>query len=115
MLLIRGQKRIMANVGIVRSWSIDEFKRMKGTPKLGSFQAVDQETGEMRNFKSVVFVDSTNPDPQTNKCFVGFSSNLGELTPAQYKAMRNELQVVELESGSYKLCKQGSGAWEDLE
>ena len=49
----------MANVGIVRSWTLDEFRRMKGTPKLGSFQAVDKETGEMRNFKSVVFVDNT--------------------------------------------------------
>ena len=105
----------MADVGIVRSWTLDEFRKMKGTPKLGSFQAVDKETGEMRNFKSVVFVDNTNPDPQTNKCFVGFSSNLGELTPAQYKAMRSELQVVELESGSFKLCKQGADAWIDLE
>lgn len=105
----------MANVGIVRSWTLEEFRRMKGTPKLGSFQAVDKETGEMRNFKSVVFVDSANPDPQTNKCFVGFSSNLGELTPAQYKAMKNELQVVELESGSFKLCKQGADSWVDLD
>lgn len=98
----------MANVGIKQGWSLMAFasgKRMQ----VGSF--VNQETGEA--FKSCVFTDNATG----NRCFVAFSSNLGELTPAQISAMKNELQVVELNSGNFSLCKQGSGgaAWEDVE
>lgn len=96
----------MANVGIKQGWSLMAFasgKRMQ----VGSF--VNQETGEA--FKSCVFTDKTTG----NRCFVAFSSNLGELTPAQISAMKNELQVVELNSGNYSLCKQGQGNWEDVE
>lgn len=95
----------MANVGIKQSWSLMAFangKRMQ----VGSF--VNSETGEQ--FKSCIFTDSTG-----DKCFVAFSSNLGELTPAQISAMKNELQVVELNSGNFSLCKQGQGNWEDVE
>lgn len=96
----------MANVGIKQGWSLMAFasgKRMQ----VGSF--VNQDTGEA--FKSCVFTDKTTG----NRCFVAFSSNLGELTPAQISAMKNELQVVELNSGNYSLCKQGQGNWEDVE
>lgn len=96
----------MANVGIKQGWSLMTFasgKRMQ----VGSF--VNQDTGEA--FKSCVFTDKTTG----NRCFVAFSSNLGELTPAQISAMKNELQVVELNSGNYSLCKQGQGNWEDVE
>lgn len=96
----------MANVGIKQGWSLMAFasgKRMQ----VGSF--VNQETGEA--FKSCVFTDKTTG----NRCFVAFSSHLGELTPAQISAMKNELQVVELNSGNYSLCKQGQGNWEDVE
>ena len=97
----------MANVGIKQGWSLMAFasgKRMQ----VGSF--VNQETGEA--FKSCVFTDKATG----NRCFVAFSSTLGELTPAQISAMKNELLVVELNSGNFSLCKQGSGgAWEDVE
>jgi hypothetical protein len=45
---------------------------------------------------------------------VNFSSNLGELTPQQIASMKDELQVVQLTSGTYKLCKTGS-TWEDVD
>jgi hypothetical protein len=48
--------------------------------------------------------------------FVRFSQNLGELTPAEIKGMASSLQVVQLESGNYTLCKQGEGStWEDVD
>lgn len=96
----------MANIGIKQSWSLMAFasgKRMQ----VGSF--VNSETGEQ--FKSCIFTDKTT----TERCFVAFSSNLGELTPAQISAMKHELQVVELNSGNFSLCKQGQGNWEDVE
>lgn len=93
------------NVGIKNSWSLLAFARMKGKMQVGSF--VNGETGE--TFKSAIF---TNPDG--DRCFVAFSSKLGELTPAQIAGQKDKLQVVELESGNYSLCRQGENSWEDV-
>jgi hypothetical protein len=95
----------MANVGIKDSWTLMAFARMKGKMQVGNF--ANSETGE--TFKSCVF---TNTDGE--RCFVSFSSNLGELTPSQISAQKNDLQVVELVTGNYKLCKQGENNWEDV-
>lgn len=96
----------MANVGIKQSWSLMAFASGKKM-QVGSF--VNSETGEQ--FKSCIFTEKSTGD----RCFVAFSSNLGELTPAQISAMKHELQVVELDSGNFSLCKQGQGNWEDVE
>ena len=93
------------NVGIKNSWSLLAFARMKGKMQVGSF--VNQETGEA--FKSTIFTDN-----EGNRCFVAFSSKMGELTPAQIAAQKDKLQVVELESGNYSLCRVGENAWEDV-
>ena len=94
------------NVGIKNSWSLLSFARAHGKMKVALF--VNRETGEA--FKSCAFVGS---DGATT--LVAFSSNLGELTPQQIAAQKDDLQVVQLESGSYKLCKQGSNSWEDVD
>lgn len=73
--------------------------------QVGAF--VNQQTGE--SFKSCIFTDASN-----NRCFVAFSSKLGELTPQQIAAQKHDLQVVTMDSGSHILCKQGS-SWEDVE
>lgn len=96
----------MANIGIKQGWSLLAFASGKKM-QVGSF--VNSETGEQ--FKSCVFTEQSTG----NRCFVAFSSNLGELTPAQISAMKHELQVVELNSGNFSLCKQGQGTWEDVE
>lgn len=70
---------------------------------------VNKQTGE--EFKSCVF---TNPEDQT-RLFVAFSSNLGELTPQDIKARKDTLQVVELETGTFKLCNVGANNWEDVD
>lgn len=96
----------MANVGIKQSWSLMAFASGKKM-QVGSF--INSETGEP--FKSCIFTEQSTG----NRCFVAFSSNLGELTPAKISAMKHELQVVELNSGNFSLCKQGQGNWEDVE
>ena len=75
--------------------------------QVGNF--VSSETGE--EFKSCIFTDNTTGE----RCFVSFSSKLGELTPKQISEMKHQLQVVELNSGNYSLCKQGENHWEDVE
>lgn len=94
------------NVGIKNSWSLLSFARAHGKMKVAPF--VNKETGEA--FKSCAFVSS-----EGNTTLVAFSSNLGELTPEKIAAQKKELQVVELESGSFKLCRQGNSSWEDVD
>lgn len=94
------------NVGIKNSWSLLSFARAHGKMKVAPF--INKETGEA--FKSCAFVDSDN-----TVTLVAFSSNLGELTPQQIAAQKNELQIVELETGTFKLCKQGVNSWDDVD
>jgi len=95
------------NQGIINSWSLIAFARSHGKMQVGEF--ANKETGEV--FKSCIF---TNPADQS-RCFVAFSSKMGELTPKDIVAMKDELQVVQLESGNFSLCKQGQNAWEDVD
>lgn len=94
------------NVGIKNSMSLIAFARQHGKMQVGNF--VNKETGE--EFSSCIF---TNPEGA--RTFVAFSSKLGVLTPAQIAAQKDELQVVELESGNYSLCKQGANNWQDVD
>ena len=95
-----------SNVGIRNSWSLISFARTHGRMKVAPF--VNRETGEY--FKSCAFLSS-----EGEVTFVAFSSKLGELTPKQIAAQKDELQVVQLESGTYKLCKAGHDTWEDVD
>lgn len=96
-----------ANQTIVDSWSLLAFAAAKGSMQLGSF--VNKETGE--EFKSCIF---TNPQNQ-ERTFVAFSSKLGELTAQQISALKNDLQVIENNTGHFILCKAGSNSWEDVQ
>lgn len=93
--------------GIKNSWSLITFAKSHGKMQVGEF--VNKETGE--TFKSCIF---TNPSDDT-RTFVAFSSNLGVLSPREIASQKDELQVVELESGNYSLCKAGNNAWEDVD
>ena len=94
------------NQGIINSWSLIAFAKAHGKMQVGEF--ANKETGEV--FKSCIFTDD-----QQNRCFVAFSSKMGELSPREIAAMKDELQVVQLESGNFSLCKQGQNAWEDVD
>lgn len=91
---------------IKNSWSLIAFARQFG-PKMQVGEFVNKETGE--DFKSCIF---TNGETRT---FVAFSSKMGALSPREIAAKKNELQVVQLESGHYSLCKQGENTWEDVD
>ena len=94
------------NQGIKQSWSLLAFAREFG-PKMQVGEFANKETGEV--FHSCIF---TNDEGRT---FVAFSSKMGELTPKDIVAQKNELQVVQLESGNYSLCKVGENTWEDVD
>lgn len=95
---------------IQERWSLLAFARNYERFQVGPFQHMDPETGEMSNFKSCIFTDMDG-----EKTFVRFSSKLGELTPKQIAEQCRQLQVVQLASGKFTLCKQGESSWEDVE
>lgn len=95
-----------ATKGIKDSWALLAFAKAHGRMQVGTFE--NKETGE--NFKSCVF---TRPDDNT-RVFVAFSSKLGELTPREIADRKDDLQVVQLESDNYILCKKGNESWEDV-
>ena len=103
----------MANTnmpGIKNSWSLMAFAHRMG--KLISGTCVNSDTGE--TFPALRFV---NPDTKEHVCFMAYSSKMPEENRnAEYiKAHKNSLQVVELQSGSFILCEQGEGSWEDID
>ena len=91
--------------GIKDSWSLLAFAHLKGTPHPNT--STNGVTGE--KFNNLVFIDKDN-----NRTFVAFSSKLGELSPKEIKARKDELQVVKLnptangKEGGYLLCKAGN-------
>lgn len=91
---------------IKNSWSLIAFAKEFG-PKMQVGEFVNKETGE--DFKSCIF---TNGETRT---FVAFSSKMGVLSPREIAAKKNELQVVQLESGNYSLCKQGENTWKEVD
>lgn len=91
---------------IKNSWSLIAFAKLFG-PKMQVGEFVNKETGE--DFKSCIF---TNGETRT---FVAFSSKMGVLSPREIVAKKNELQVVQFESGHYSLCKQGENTWEEVD
>lgn len=94
------------NVGIKNSMSLIAFARTHGKMQVGSF--TNKETGE--EFSSCIFTNGEGV-----RTFVAFSSKMGALTPAQIAAQKDSLQVVELESGNFSLCKQGENNWQDVD
>jgi hypothetical protein len=121
--LLKEQFKIMAktieerqNQGISESWSLRDFRNMKGKMQIGKFAKADETTGEVREFTSCVFTDPNNPNQQTNKTFVAFSSKLGTMSAKEIVNDVDNLQVVKLqESGSFVLCKKGANTWEDVD
>lgn len=99
--------------GIKNNWSLMAFAKSHGNMKVGTFTNKDQNSPNYgKQFRSCFFVD---PQDRRNITFVAFSRNLGELTPQQIAAQKNDLQVVEFENGHFSLCKAGALAGDDVD
>lgn len=90
---------------IVNSWSLMAFARSHGRMKVVPCTVKNVEDRKGEQFKSCIF---ENPNDHNDVTWVNFSKNLGELSPAEIAARKDELQVVELGSGSFSLCKAGA-------
>lgn len=82
------------NSSILQSWSFLEFAKNYVKMKVGNF--VNSNTGE--EFKSCMFIKKDG-----SYDYVGFHSQLGELTSAEISERKKELKVGLTESGKYIL------------
>lgn len=82
------------NSSILQSWSLLEFAKNYVKMKVGTF--VNSNTGE--KFKSCMFLKKDGTYD-----YVGFHSQLGELTPAEISKRKKELKVGLTESEKYVL------------
>lgn len=82
------------NTSILQSWSLLEFAKNYVKMQVGTF--VNSNTGE--EFKSCMFIKKDGTYD-----YVGFHSQLGELTPAEISKRKKELKVGLTESGKYVL------------
>lgn len=82
------------NSSILQSWSLLEFAKSYVKMKIGTF--VNSNTGE--NFKSCMFLKKDGTYD-----YVGFHSQLGELTSTEISERKKELKVGLTESGKYVL------------
>jgi hypothetical protein len=82
------------NTSILQSWSLLEFTENYVKMQVGNF--VNSNTGE--EFKSCIFLKKDGTYD-----YVGFHSQLGELTPIEISKRKKELKVGLTESGKYIL------------
>lgn len=98
-----------ATNNIKNSWSLVAFAQKFGKPKLA--KCANHETGEQ--FSCVAFGE------RDNMTFVSFSPKIGELSPKEIAAQKDELQVVQCETKDgremYSLCHKGADSWEDID
>ena len=93
--------------GIKDSWSLMDFARQKGTPKRA---ILTSKAGD--SFAALMF---PSPDGEGRSfTMVSFSSNMGELTVSEIQNKKDELQVVQLETGTFILCLKGESVWEEV-
>lgn len=80
----------------IKIWTLDEFTCEFG-PKMQVKEYANGKTGDL--FKSCVFTKGKT------RTFVSFSSKLGEHTKKELLDMKDELIVMKVQSGKYKLAK----------
>ena len=83
-------------VTTLKTWTLDEFTSEFG-PKMQVKEYANGKTGDL--FKSCVFSKGTT------RTFVAFSSKLGELSKKEILDMKDELIILRVQNGKYKLAK----------
>lgn len=100
-----GESTEETNTSILQSWSLLEFAKNYVKMQVGNF--VNSNTGE--EFKSCMFIKEDG-----SYDYVGFHSQLGELTPAEISERKKELKVGLTQSGKYVLYDHIDD-WENID
>lgn len=95
---------------IVKTWSLLDFARAHGKMKLvPPSKHIDSRTGEEFIAPCCAFVHPIKKDKEGRPkvTFIGISSELRELTAKEIGEQKDDLVVVEYESGDYSLKRKG--------
>lgn len=100
----------MNTVGIKNSMSFLAWVNGQTAKLVPAHKAVGKDGIEFDAPQSVALVDNSGDVI----AFAAFSSNLEAMSAKELVAEAKNLNVVELESGTYKICRPGEGSWETL-
>lgn len=100
----------MSTTGIKNSYSLLAWTRGYTAKLVPAHKAVDKNGKEFDAPQSIALI---NEDGSVNT-FAAFSSSLEAMSAAELVARAKDLNVVELESGTFKVCRPGEGSWQTL-
>ena len=97
----QNNKSLKQESSVNKIWTFMDFARKMGQPKRAIL--TNSETGE--EFAALMFPTPQTLDDGTTRDYtmVAFSNELGELSAKEISARKNELCIVQLESGNYYL------------
>ena len=91
----------------IQTWTLLNFARECG-PKMQVREYTNNLTGE--SFKLCVFIDNYGKETT-----IRFLSQLGELTPSEISARKNDLKVGRMSNGKYYLYDKNPSEWETID
>ena len=94
--------------GFQKFWPLLDFARNHGKMKITSHTYSDPESGEDVTEKKCAFIHPSEKEGQGGNVvtYVSFGTKLGELSPKEIVAQKDELIVAQLDSGEYILCRR---------
>lgn len=100
----------MTTKGIKNSYSLLAWCKGYQAKLVPAHTAINADGKEFDAPQSIALID----DDGAVHAFAAFSSNLEAMSAAEVMAQAKNLNVVELESGTYKVCRPGEGSWQTL-
>lgn len=100
----------MATTGIKNSYSLLAWCKGYQAKLVPAHVAINKDGKEFEAPQSIALID----DDDKVHAFAAFSSNLEAMSAAELMAAAKDLNVVELESGTFKVCRPGEGSWQTL-
>lgn len=99
----------MATTGIKNSYSLLAWAEGYQVKLVPAHKAVNAKGEEFDAPQSIALIDNGSV-----KAFAAFSSNLESMSAEELCSEARNLNVVELESGTFKVCRPGEGTWQTL-
>jgi hypothetical protein len=103
--------KTMSTTGIKNSYSLLAWTRGYTVKLVPAHKAVDRNGKEFDAPQSIALI---NDEDGSVNAFAAFSSSLEAMSAAELVAQAKDLNVVELNSGTFKVCRPGEGSWKTL-
>lgn len=91
---------------IINSWTLEAFCQVNGNPQFATL--TNKQNGQQ--FNALMFKNGSK--------MVSFSEKLCNKSADSFSYVvdnKNSLNVIQLESGNYKLCDRPQNSWQDMQ